>query len=74
MERKVKMDISALLIVAIVFVSIGVAFVPIGIVSVVAVVKGDSFWYIFALVFGGLGTLFLLLGILMVYKFIDFLI
>ena len=64
MERKVKMDVSALLIVGIVFSSIGVCFLPVGIVSLFVGGSAVGDLYVFAFVFGGIGTLFLVLGIL----------
>lgn len=63
-KKKAKVGISAMLIVAIVFMGIGISFLPIGIAAYVANwnVEGDR--TVFTLVFGGTGALFLSLGIL----------
>lgn len=63
MERKAKIGLSALMIVAIIFSILGVTFLPIGIIVGVGGMTVDVGFVVFAIVFGGLGALFLLLGI-----------
>ena len=63
MERKAKMGISALMIVAIVFLAIGGSFVPVGIVTFAVSLTVDSSLIVLPIVFGSLGMLFLGLGI-----------
>lgn len=63
MERKAKMGMSALMIVAITFIIIGVSFLPIGIASFVFGWSVEGSLTVFSLIFGGMGLLFLVLGI-----------
>lgn len=63
MERKAKMGMSAMMIVALVFTIIGVTFLPIGIMSYIVgwSVEGDLI--VFSCSFAGTGALFLVMGI-----------
>ena len=63
MERKAKMGMSALMIVAITFIAIGAVFLPIGIGSFVFGWSVEGSLMVFALVFGGVGSVFLIMGI-----------
>lgn len=63
MERKVKMDMSAVLIVGIVFSVIGAAFLPIGIFVGGPLMMVDKEFVIFTIIFSGMGLIFLGLGI-----------
>ena len=63
MERKVKMGMSALMIIAITFISIGMVFLPIGVTSFIFSWSVDGSLVIFALIFGSLGAVFLIIGI-----------
>lgn len=64
MERKVKMGLSAMMIVAITFTIIGIAFLPIGIIAGMGNMAMGGNLTVFVIVFAGVGTLFLGLGIL----------
>lgn len=63
-KRKVKMGLSAMMIVAVTFLILGVTFLPIGIAAYIGNwdVEGDI--NIFVAMFAGLGAVFLILGIL----------
>ena len=63
MERKVKMGLSAMMIVAITFIIIGGSFLPIGIFAGINLMSVDENFILFAVIFGGMGCLFLTLGI-----------
>lgn len=64
MERKVKMGLSAMMIVAITFTIIGITFLPIGIAAGVGGMLVEGSLAIFVIMFAGLGALFLALGII----------
>lgn len=64
MERKAKMGLSAMMIVAITFTIIGITFLPIGIIAGVGNISVDGSLAVFVIMFAGLGALFLGLGIL----------
>lgn len=66
MERKAKMGMSALMIVAITFIFIGIIFLPFGITAGVGNMTVDGSLTVFVIMFAGLGTLFLGFGILFV--------
>ena len=63
MERKVKMGLSAMMIVAITFIIIGGSFLPIGIFAGINLMSVDENFILFVVIFGGMGCLFLTLGI-----------
>lgn len=63
MERKVKMGMSAMMIVAITFIAMGVVFLPVGITSLVFNWSVEGSLMVFALVFGSVGSVFLIMGI-----------
>ena len=63
MERKAKMGISALMIVAIVFLAIGGSFLPVGILTFAVSLTAGGGLIVLPIVFGSLGMLFLGLGI-----------
>lgn len=63
MERKVKMGMSAMMIVAITFIVIGATFLPIGIASSMFAWSVEGSLIVFSLVFGSVGTVFLIMGI-----------
>ncbi len=63
MERKVKMGLSAMMIVAITFTIIGVVFLPIGIVAGMGLMSVEGDFLMFVAMFTGMGGLFLVLGI-----------
>ena len=63
MERKAKMGLSAMMIVAITFTIIGITFLPIGIIVGMGNMTVDGSLAVFVMVFAGLGALFLGLGI-----------
>lgn len=63
MERKAKMGLSAMMIVAITFTIIGITFLPIGIIAGMGNMTVDGSLAVFVMVFAGLGALFLGLGI-----------
>lgn len=63
-KRKVKMGLSAMMIVAIVFMGLGIGFLPAGIAAFVMDWNVEGDLVVFASVFVGIGTLFLFLGIL----------
>lgn len=67
MEKKVKMGVSALTIVTIVFMVLGGTFFPVGILMFVLGLKVDSEMFIMAIIFGSVGTLFLALGLLFLF-------
>lgn len=67
MERKVKMGMSALMIVAITFNVIGISFLVIGITSLSFGWSGEDSFFVFSLIFGGIGLLFLALGIIFLF-------
>ena len=62
-KKKAKVGMSAMLIVAIVFIGMGITFLPIGIAAYVANWNVEGNLIVFATVFGGVGALFLALGI-----------
>lgn len=64
MQREAKIGLSAMLIVAITFIILGVTFLPIGIIAGVGNIAVDGSLAVFVIMFSGLGTLFFLLGIL----------
>ena len=64
MERKAKMGLSAMMIVAITFTIIGAAFFPIGLIAGVGNMAVEGGLAIFVIVFCGLGAIFLTLGVL----------
>lgn len=64
MERKVKMGLSAMMIVAITFTILGAAFLPIGIIAGMGLMQVDGDFIVFVLMFSGLGSIFLVLGII----------
>ena len=64
MERKAKMGLSAMMIVAITFTIIGITFLPIGIIAGMGSMAVDGSLAVFVMMFAGLGALFLGLGIL----------
>lgn len=64
MERKVKMGLSAMMIVAITFTILGVTFLPIGIIAGLGLMQVDGSFSVFVIMFAGLGSIFLALGIL----------
>jgi len=64
MERKVKMGLGALMIVAITFIVIGATFLPIGIIAGMGLMQVDGALNVFVLMFSGLGSIFLVLGII----------
>lgn len=64
MERKAKMGMSALMIVAITFSAIGVVFLPVGIASFILNFSVEGSLIIFSMVFGIMGSVFLALGLL----------
>jgi len=63
MERKAKMGLSAMMIVAITFTIIGITFLTIGIIAGMGNMTVDGSLAVFVMVFAGLGALFLGLGI-----------
>ena len=63
MERKVKMGLSAMMIVAITFTILGVTFLPIGIIAGLGLMQVDGDFIVFVLMFSGLGSIFLILGV-----------
>ena len=63
MERKVKMGLSAMMIVAITFIIVGGSFLPIGIFAGINLMSVDENFILFVVIFGGMGCLFLTLGI-----------
>ena len=63
MERKVKMGLSAMMIVAITFTIIGATFLPIGIFAGIGLMSVDGDFIIFVAMFAGMGSIFLVLGI-----------
>ena len=64
MERKVKMGLSAMMIVAMTFSILGIVFLPIGIAAWVGNWDIEGEPIVFVAIFTGLGTVFLILGIL----------
>lgn len=66
-KRKVKMGLSAMMIVALTFIVIGVVFLAIGITSSLLDWSVEGSLMVFSLVFGGVGTLFLICGILFLF-------
>ena len=64
MERKVKMGLSAMMIVAITFTILGATFLPIGIIAGMGSMAVDGSLAVFVIMFAGLGILFLTLGII----------
>ena len=64
MERKVKMGLSAMMIVAITFTILGATFLPIGIIAGLGLMQVDGSFSVFVIMFAGLGSIFLALGIL----------
>ena len=63
-ERKSKMGISAMMIVAIVFLLLGITFLPTGIISYLNFQDEMSEAVVFLFVFGGIGLLMLVLGVI----------
>ncbi len=63
MERKIKMGLSAIMIVAITFTIIGVVFLPFGIVAGLGLMSVDGDLPMFVAMFTGMGGLFLVIGI-----------
>ena len=63
MERKVKMGLSAMMIVAITFTILGATFLPIGIIAGMGLMRIDGEFIVFVAVFSGVGSIFLVLGI-----------
>lgn len=63
MERKVKMGLSAMMIVAITFTILGATFLPIGIIAGMGLMRIDGEFIAFVAVFSGVGSIFLVLGI-----------
>jgi len=63
MERKAKMGLSAMMIVALTFTIIGITFLPIGVIAGMGNMTVDGSLVVFVMMFAGLGTLFLGLGI-----------
>ncbi len=63
MERKVKMGLSALMIVAITFTILGATFLPIGIIAGLGLMQVDGSFIVFVIMFAGLGSIFLILGV-----------
>lgn len=63
MERKVKMGLSAMIIVAITFTILGVTFLPIGIIAGLGLMRVEGSFAVFVIMFAGLGSIFLILGI-----------
>ena len=63
MERKVKTGLSAMMIVAITFIIVGVVFIPLGIFTGMGMMSVDGSFILFVAMFGGMGLLFLTLGI-----------
>ena len=63
MERKAKMGMSAMMIVAITFTILGVTFLPIGIIAGLGLMQVDGDFIVFVLMFSGLGSIFLILGV-----------
>ena len=64
MERKAKMGLSAMMIVAITFTIIGITFLPIGIIAGMGSMAVDGSLSVFVMMFAGLGALFLTLGVI----------
>lgn len=64
MERKAKMGLSAMMIVALTFTIIGITFLPIGIIAGMGNITVDGSPVVFVMMFAGLGALFLALGII----------
>ncbi len=64
MERKVKMGLSAMMIVAITFTILGATFLPIGIIAGMGLMQVDGDFIIFVIMFAGLGSIFLILGVI----------
>ncbi|MGN0156529.1 MAG: hypothetical protein ACI39N_04720 [Lachnospiraceae bacterium] len=67
MERKVKMGLSAMMIVAMTFSILGIVFLPIGIAAWVGNWDIEGEPIVFVAMFTGLGTVFLALGILFLF-------
>ena len=63
MERKAKMGLSAMMIVAVTFTILGVTFLPIGIIAGMGLMQVDGDFIIFVLMFTGLGSIFFVLGV-----------
>ena len=63
MERKARMGMSAMMIVAITFIIVGSAFLPIGLFAGMGLMSIDGGFILFVVMFGGMGCLFLALGI-----------
>ena len=63
MERKVKMGLSAMMIIAITFTIVGAVFLPIGIAAGMGLMQVDGSFLLFVIMFAGMGSLFLILGI-----------
>ena len=64
MDRKVKMGLSAMMIVAITFTILGATFLPIGLFAGLGLMQVDGSFIVFVVMFAGLGSIFLALGIL----------
>lgn len=64
MERKVKMGLSAMMIVAITFTILGATFLPIGIIASMGLMSVSGDFVVFVAMFTGLGSIFLVLGII----------
>lgn len=64
MDRKVKMGLSAMMIVAITFTILGATFLPIGLIAGLGLMQVDGSFIVFVVMFAGLGSIFLALGIL----------